>query len=50
MKLLFEKSSPWRYNQDNIYHVLWAGLSDDVYRETVELGLLSKSWLWASFS
>ncbi len=42
MQILFKNPSPWRYNQNRNYFLLWAGFSDDVDRETTVFGLFSK--------
>ncbi len=48
-KLLSMNPSPWRYNPNQNYFLLWAGLSDDVDRETAVFGWFSKSMVVGLF-
>ena len=41
-KLLSKNPSPWRYNPNQNYFLLWAWLSDDVDKETAVFDLFSK--------
>ncbi len=48
--LLSKNPSPWRYNPNQNYFLLWAGLSDDVDRETAVFSLFSKPMVVGLYS